>query len=464
MGWFTRWLPCAIGTVSLSIGLSNSQSVKQEPLTRDVCIIGGGASGTYAAVRLQDLGYSVMVIERENVLGGHVNTYTDPDGDIAIDYGVEDYRQNITVVETFFRRLGIAYGSFASPEGTTVRANLHNGQRVLNYTSPNVVDALTRYSSLAAEYPALEHGYYLPDPVPEELLLPFGQFVEKYNVSGVLPVVYRSYGNILDKPTLYVMKYFGPNAILNLLSGFYGTASHNNSEIYDKAAHVLGENILLQSQVVSTNRTANGSVEVLVQTPTGLQVIQAQKLVVTIPPLLSNLKDLDLDPTEQSLFAQFQSVGYYTSLVHKTGLPADTAVLATDTTQPYNLPVLPGLYQVVPTEGSGIYQVEYGSPSPVSIEAVKSAILTSLRQLKSTGIANGTDEPEFVEFRSHTPYMLTVPEDAIRSGFYKKLYALQGHRQTFYTGAAFHAHDSSLLWRFTEALLPKIFSDIVASE
>ena len=39
-------------------------------LERDVCIIGGGASGTYAAVRLQQMGMSVALIEQKPRLGG----------------------------------------------------------------------------------------------------------------------------------------------------------------------------------------------------------------------------------------------------------------------------------------------------------------------------------------------------------------------------------------------------------
>jgi hypothetical protein len=54
------------------------------------------------------------------------------------------------------------------------------------------------------------------------------------------------------------------------------------------------------------------------------------------------------------------------------------------------------------------------------------------------------------------PFGLTVPASAITSGFYKKVYALQGEKNTFYTGAAFIAHDSPLLWEFTKALLPNI--------
>ena len=39
-------------------------------LNRDVVVIGGGASGTYAAVRLQQEGKTVALVERESRLGG----------------------------------------------------------------------------------------------------------------------------------------------------------------------------------------------------------------------------------------------------------------------------------------------------------------------------------------------------------------------------------------------------------
>jgi len=40
-------------------------------ITRDVVVIGGGATGTYAAIRLRDLGKSVVVVETNDRLGGH---------------------------------------------------------------------------------------------------------------------------------------------------------------------------------------------------------------------------------------------------------------------------------------------------------------------------------------------------------------------------------------------------------
>jgi heterodisulfide reductase subunit A-like polyferredoxin len=40
--------------------------------TRDVCILGGGASGTFAAIRLKAMGKSVVVIESQDKLGVYI--------------------------------------------------------------------------------------------------------------------------------------------------------------------------------------------------------------------------------------------------------------------------------------------------------------------------------------------------------------------------------------------------------
>ncbi|KAH8797510.1 hypothetical protein F5882DRAFT_395906 [Hyaloscypha sp. PMI_1271] len=51
---------------------------------------------------------------------------------------------------------------------------------------------------------------------------------------------------------------------------------------------------------------------------------------------------------------------------------------------------------------------------------------------------------------------MRVPADSIKKGFYSDLYALQGRHGTFWTGAAWAPDDSSLLWEFTEGILPLV--------
>jgi hypothetical protein len=84
-----------------------------------------------------------------------------------------------------------------------------------------------------------------------------------------------------------------------------------------------------------------------------------------------------------------------------------------------------------------------GGPSP------------DIRRLAAAGTVPVTLEG-LETFKAHVPFELTVGTADIAAGFYRELTALQGHNHTYYNGAAFHTHDSSQLWQFTEALLPMI--------
>ena len=72
----------AVGRLGLAGALpqpADASAVRADSIiTRDVAVIGGGATGTYAAIRLRDLGRSVVVVETADRLGGHTHTYTDP--------------------------------------------------------------------------------------------------------------------------------------------------------------------------------------------------------------------------------------------------------------------------------------------------------------------------------------------------------------------------------------------------
>ena len=48
---------------------------------KTVIVIGGGLSGLSCGKYLTDLGYSVTVVERANILGGKVSAWRDKDGD-----------------------------------------------------------------------------------------------------------------------------------------------------------------------------------------------------------------------------------------------------------------------------------------------------------------------------------------------------------------------------------------------
>jgi hypothetical protein len=428
-------------------------------ITRDVCIVGGGSSGTYAAIRLLDLGKSVVVVEHKDRMGGHTNTYTDPQTGRTVDFGVLQFH-NLDIVKNYFKRFNIPLVlANSSRSGVTSYVDLRTGKEVAGYVPSDPTEALVRYAAQLTKYPYLETGLNLTYPVPEDLLLPFGDFVTKYSLQGVVQLLFeyaQGFGDFLKHSTLYVLKYFGTAVIRDLQIGVLTTARHDNSELYEKATAELGQDVLLNSYIVATDRDAAGAyAKVVVKTPDGLKLIQARKIIVTIPPKLHNLVGWDLSPNESSLFAQFRNSAYYTSLVRHTGIPDNITVLNVAADTPYNLPVLPGAYQISPTTVPGLYTVLFGSDHPLPDAQVQADIISTISRLGTAGTLP-TTIPYFAIFSSHAPYELTVPAKAIKNGFYKELYGLQGQRRTYYTGAAFLTHDSSLLWQFTESLLPLV--------
>lgn len=79
----------------------------EDIIYRDVAIIDGGAVGTFSAMKLHDQGKSVILIEKEGMLGGHTNTYRDPVTQQTAEYGVQVFR-NQQVVLDFFDRLKVS--------------------------------------------------------------------------------------------------------------------------------------------------------------------------------------------------------------------------------------------------------------------------------------------------------------------------------------------------------------------
>lgn len=251
-------------------------------IIRDICVIGGGSSGTYSAIRLHDEGKSVVIIEAKDRLGGHTQTYTDPSSNATVDYGVVVWH-NTSLVKSYFTRFNIPLVDVPNTPLPTEHVDFRTGKVVTGYAPSDPTAALTEYGAQLAKYPYLDDGFSLPDPVPADLLLPFGDFVKKYAIGNAVNICYnyaQGFGDLLSHTTLYVFKVCG---LTILQGGFLTSANQDNSELYEKAQAELSQDVLLESRVIAMDRSSSG-VKVLVQTPSGVKLILANKIIIAIPP------------------------------------------------------------------------------------------------------------------------------------------------------------------------------------
>lgn len=422
-------------------------------IRRDVAVIGGGASGTYGAVSLSDMGKSVVLVEKSDRLGGHENSYVDPATGTNVDYGVQAY-SNTSVVRDFFARFNIPISAYEPGSATTVYADFKTGDVLSNFSvQPNI----SAYAAQLAKYPYLEYTWILPKPIPSDLLLPFGEFIKKYSLESTAFFLFDTPGGIanpqfLDQTTVNILKFVDQGFIDGIVNGNVATARHNNGELYSAAQAELGDDVLLKSTVVAASRPSDeADVYLVVKTPEGVKLIIASQVLISIPLTLANMEPFDLDATEKGLFSQFFYSAYYTGLFKNTGLPKDTHYVNVGADTMYNIPDLPGAYNIVPTAVDGLFYYWYGSPSSLSQSSIQTAMTALLGRLTGS-----TQTPEYVAFNSHTPFKLEVSAADIQNRFYDKLYALQGQRGLWYTGGTMNTQSSGDIWNFTKVLLPSI--------
>jgi hypothetical protein len=443
-----------------------AKGARPTAINSDVCILGGGASGIYAAIRLMQLGYTVTVVEKNGYIGGHTQTYYDPITGNPIDIGVVVFLQT-PLQENYFSALGVSSTPVQFAASPTIDVDFRTGQPVDAYspTEAEVAAAFLKYLELYnSRFSFLnENGYQIPSNAPPEIFLPFGDFAALYSLKPLLPTFAgycQGYGNLFATTAIYILKLVGP-AIVDAILGLNGAAFVNipggNSLLYKSAAKVLGDAVLLNAAIQNVTRTAS-QVQVTVDTPGGVQTITSARLVVSFPQVLSNFQGFDLDSMESSVFTQFSAYYYGAGVVQLSGLAQTETLNNAAPNTPANVALPPELYSFFPAGFSQLFNVKYGAVTDIPAQQAIGSIVGDIQRLDVPDLS--VSLTGFPVYSSHYPFALHVPPASLESGFYDDFQGLQGHNETYYTGAALQTHNSALIWNQTEAMVQSLVAGL----
>ncbi|KAK4120595.1 FAD/NAD(P)-binding domain-containing protein [Parathielavia appendiculata] len=450
-----------------------------EVITRDVAIIGGGASGAYAAVRLkEDFNKSIVLVEKANRLGGHVDTYKDPKTGNWYDFGVQNWN-DYGPAKAFFDRMGVPVGAPGRNVLASRYADFTTGAGV-NFTPPANADrvaALGRFLNATAPYEQyFLPGYWnwpAPDKIPEDLLLPFSDFVEKYDirdsVNQVFQVTGMGVGDMSNALTLYVLGAFGPPMMRAFLGqgASFTPDTRRNIALYEAIQTRLGANVLLSTVVTSSIRTNLGHTLYTKSADGKARIIIARKLLMAIEPTPANMEPFSLDQAEQSVFSKFKFSTVQAGIVAHPSLPINGTIINTPAAAaPNNYLVLPKPDFVVRFDhmggGSDLFRVLVVGAGVVTVQQAQDMVRQDLARLIAAGTLPATADPaallEFRAWADHGGMHMHASAKELRDGFVQKLYALQGRRGTWWTGGAFSVQFQSILWAYDDVLLPKMLA------
>ncbi|KAH6626539.1 hypothetical protein B0J18DRAFT_143314 [Chaetomium sp. MPI-SDFR-AT-0129] len=466
-----------------------------ETIERDVAVIGGGASGAHAAVWLRDAGYSVVVVERAAQLGGHTNFYTDPASGTSINVGVQGWVEYNSAFD-FPHRMNVSTsGAMSFTPNTVQYIDYETGHPVAGYTAPDQADmnaALQRYLDALEQYQDLVlPGFFNfpsdPASIPEDLLIPFGEFAEKYNLSAALPQIWdataQGLGDTMHVPTLWVVQACGAPFVRALL----GTAasavpdSGRLYDLYDSVAAFLGSDVLYSSAVISTTRSDDDddttnpiSLKVLTTNDNKHTCIHARRLLLSMEPTPSNTSPFDLDSSETAILARFNYSTVYAGVLRHPSLQTLNAY-TNRSPAPGSLtytvfPVAPQVGRIEYVGGTeDIFALTAVGTAEDTAEGMKRRVNDAIEAMIEAGTLppppDGDDRKRMVEvdfelFADHGHMHSRVSAEELRAGFITDLYSLQGRRNTFWTGAAFSAGFSTVVWEFNKVLLPKVIEGL----
>lgn len=417
--------------------------MRYPPSTR-ICIVGAGAAGLSAAEALKDLGYrQIVLLEQAQVAGGKCRTMA-CDGR-AFELGAGIVAANDHVVQRLAARAGVALKAVDFGNG---ESNLYDPQT--GGHCPDVLSAadapaflwqlLLRYRRLCRQYASIaEPGLVNLHP---DLCEPFVEFAAKHGIELVARNFERfftgfGYGYWDEIPAAYVLKYYSLETLKSYLRHGIYSFPDGIQRLWKKLA--ANHDVRYGTRIQSLTRGTEVSVDL------GDEQLQFDVVLLSCP-LDEALTFLDASPEERALFAQIRHVDYRTFACRVDGFVGQTGFI-------------PDHFQPAKKGHPLFWYRRYSDSDVYMFYVIADAGLSDaqvLANIKASVSALGGSVRELLTAVSWK-YFPHVSPQAMRDGYFDRLGALQGSRNSYYIGELLNFSTVGLSAQYADHLVSERF-------
>lgn len=394
----------------------------QRDLDCRVCIVGAGAAGLSAAHFLRLKGYTrVVVLEAGDRVGGKCCSMRL--GDALVEAGALGATSSYREVRALARATGTR---MVEPPDQLV-FDTRNGKFLpLNAAfqrsmTPAAIAALARYFLAALRHRSLRRPGFAG--VPSPLTRPFSEWAAQRGMAALapllaLPVTGFGYGSLDETPAAYVLKYIHTANFLTLLRlALSRSASFRIAGGYEGLWHAVAGalDVRLNNRVLAVTRDSAARVT------TSSGQLDCDRLLLALP-LDQALSFLDAAPAEQKLFSQVCYNHYHVALCRTQGLP-DASLSLHPLPGPGSICLLARGWAT--PEATVAYA--YGAAGQAAPADLTPQLEHTVHVLGGRLLG--------VEHQFAWRYFPHVGAELMATGYFDRLEALQGERNTFFSGS-----------------------------
>ena len=478
------------------------------PKRYDFAILGGaGAAGRYFAVRVGDHNMTSVSIDAADHVGGHCNPVPEPASLRlpALQIGVVDYIDtaiaNAVVPGAHFSIDSYKFMTrFVDPSaiihsdytGDTSGQYILDAVNRIAFAAPPpppelqvaIAAALrTLFGIVVEQYPWVLQGP-VPAQIPDELLLPFDQYMVIKNLTALYTNVFAvllsvsGYGSLSKLTTFEALQALNPtNLALFQPTRMAMSPALGCGQFYAnlQASVSKSDTLHLNSRILSVRRPRSDdddkwiTVEFIVAKSHVKQRVQVKKIVLAMPPTASNLEFMDFesddcsaeqDPiyqlsrnVEQRAYFPFAASADVGPIINASaGITILDFAITSFAPLQLSYPALPGIVAFRRIVPAGLFAGwAVADDASISDADMRSVVLQQFAAVPPALLSN----LKLVEFERHNyaPYCKLSALASPATNCYEKLRLAQGNRNTFLIGAFNAGASSALVWQDAENVL-----------